>query len=161
MPKKCLMQTIESPVNGQIRSLDDVQDPAFSSRSMGDGFAIFSPSGHIYSPIDGEIMWVLPAKHALGLKDMHGFEYLLHVGIDTVFLQGEGFESRLFLNQRIEKGDLLIELDHLFLRKEKQDLTTMLVLTSHPQSRFAINKEYEWVRQGESNLLRCKGKGCL
>lgn len=161
MRQKCGMRQLSSPMTGEVRSLDDVSDPIFSSRSMGDGFAIFNPQGHVYSPIDGEILWLIPSKHALGLRDQAGLEYLLHVGIDTVFLEGQGFASHLFLNQRIEKGDLLIELDHDYLSQAKHDLTTMLIITSHPQKRFSVEKAHQKVHQGEKYILSCKGKGCL
>ena len=82
---------ILSPAEGEIITLEQVQDPVFSSKLLGDGFAIKLKDGRIFSPINGKVVSIFPTKHALGLLDENGLEVLIHIGIDTVSLNGKGF----------------------------------------------------------------------
>lgn len=86
-------EVIVSPLTGNVRSLENVPDPVFAQKMMGDGFAIEPTDGVVVSPIHGEVVQVFPTKHAVGLRSDQGLEILIHVGIDTVHMHGEGFEA--------------------------------------------------------------------
>lgn len=121
--------TFLTPISGTCISLDKVKDDMFSQKMLGDGFAII-PSHHIlYSPIDGTITAMYPSKHAIGIKTKD-FELLIHVGIDTVELNGEGFSSFVKQGDNIHAGDKLLEIDFDFIKSKRLDTTCMFVITS-------------------------------
>ncbi len=90
---------IFSPISGEIIPLSDVQDKTFSDKLIGDGVAIIPSEGKVYAPFDGKITNIFPTKHAIGLKSDEGVELLIHIGLDTVELKGQGFISH------VEEGD--------------------------------------------------------
>lgn len=96
---------------GEIHSVDKCADPMFSQKIMGDGFIVKPTSNEVTSPVDGEVVMLFPTLHAIGLKDHEGKEYLIHIGVETVALNGEGFTSFVELNQKVTKGQLLIQAD--------------------------------------------------
>lgn len=96
---------------GGLKDIEEVEDETYSKKVLGDGFAITPYEGEVRSPIDGKIVSLFPTKHAVGLKDKHGIEYLIHMGIDTIDLNGHGFQTFVELNQKVEAGDLLTEMD--------------------------------------------------
>lgn len=95
--------------SGEIIPLESVKDEMFSAGLMGPGIAVESSDGKFYSPVDGKISMLFPTNHALGIKMASGLELLLHIGIDTVELKGEGFKSYVKTGEMVSKGDLLIE----------------------------------------------------
>ncbi len=121
---------IVSPYKGKYIKLENVNDPAFSSKAMGDGFAVDLVSGDIKSPIDGSVMMCFPTKHAFGLIDDKGTEYLLHIGIDTVTLEGNGFECLVTESQKIKKGDMLCKADLEYLKENNISAVSMFIVTN-------------------------------
>lgn len=135
---------IESPANGNIVLLKDVSDDAISHGFLGTGVGIESFDGKIYSPIDGYVTFVFPSKHAIGLKTNEGLEVLVHLGIDTVELEGEGFNVKCQENQRIHPGELMVEMDLDFIRKT-HDPTCILLFPQKKSlvlSDDGLKKEY-------------------
>ena len=122
--------TVYSPVSGQVIDLSEVKDEMFSKAMMGPGTAIIPSDGNIASPFDGQVKFVFPTKHALGLISASGVELLIHIGIDTVNLEGKPFEVLVKNNQRIKKGQPLVRVDLECLIQLKVDPTVILVLTS-------------------------------
>lgn len=120
---------IYPPVQGKIINLEEVSDPVFSKKIMGDGFAVIPDDGKIISPIDGEMGFVADTKHGLGLKGPKGLEVLIHIGLDTVELQGQGFETFVKEGEKISIGDLLCQVDLDFIREKGYDPTVILVVT--------------------------------
>lgn len=102
---------IETPIQGELISLNQVDDVAFSTESMGKGVAIKPTDGTVISPFDGEVLMAFHSKHAIGLRSEQGVELLIHVGLDTVRLDGEHFNVHVKKGDKIKKGDLLIEFD--------------------------------------------------
>lgn len=94
-----------APISGEIIDLDHVPDEAFSQRMMGDGFAIQPENGEVFSPVDGIVTTVVPSKHALSIKSNSGVEFLIHFGVDTVKLKGEGFEVFVKEGSSVKAGD--------------------------------------------------------
>lgn len=114
---------------GKIIPIEDVPDEVFSTKMMGDGVAIIPEVGEIYAPISGKISLVMqPSKHAVGINTTDGIELLIHVGLDTVNLMGEGFEVHVGVDDIVEPGDLLISFDKDLLESKNISLMSMLVI---------------------------------
>ena len=106
-----------------------MNDPAFSSGSMGQGCAIIPEIGQVLAPFDGSVVALFPTKHAIGLKDKDGIEVLIHVGLDTVNDQGKEFTSKVKMGDSIVKGQILIEFNIQALKDKGYDLTTPVIIT--------------------------------
>lgn len=119
-----------SPIVGKTISLLDVKDDAFAS--MGEGFAIIPEDGKVYAPFDGKVSMIFPTSHAIGLISNDGVELLIHIGIDTVNENGNGFNSLVKTNDEFRQGELLIEFDLNTLNK-KYDMTTSIIVTNTSQ----------------------------
>jgi len=122
---------ILSPLNGELIPLNQVDDPVFGSGAMGRGAAIKNPAGKVYSPFDGEITVFFPTNNAIGLKSDDGIELLIHVGMDTVKLNGEGFTPRADVGDRVKRGQLLLEFNPKVITTAGYQTTTPVVVTNH------------------------------
>ncbi len=122
---------ISSPLNGTLIPLNQVDDPVFGGGAMGRGAAVKNPEGKVYSPFDGEITVFFPTNHAIGLKSNDGIELLIHVGMDTVKLNGEGFTPKAAVGDRVKRGQLLLEFDPKVITKAGYQTTTPVVVTNH------------------------------
>lgn len=126
--KKSQSITLYSHLNGKIVNLEDVEDEAFSSKVLGDGIAVEPAEGKLYAPCDGKVDMVFDTKHAINLVSSEGCEILLHIGIDTVKLNGEFFEAHVSDGQEIHKGDLLITFDIDGIRNAGYKTTTPMII---------------------------------
>lgn len=111
LKKKNKNQVLGSPVKGKAVPLSEVNDPTFSEGMLGDGAAVIPSEGKIYAPADGEIAMVFGTLHAISLTTEFGAEILIHIGLDTVKMEGEGFTAHVEAGNKVKKGDLLIEVD--------------------------------------------------
>lgn len=116
-----------APIKGNVKPIDQSLDEAFKSKALGDGVAIDIDDNKIYSPINGVIESVFPTKHAIGLSTTNGINILIHAGIDTVSLDGEGFKTYVKDGDAVNKGDLLIEMDPEFIESKGLSTQTMLI----------------------------------
>ena len=125
-------KTIElvSPITGNILPMEEVPDKVFSDKMMGDGLAIEPSEGKILSPVDGTIVTIFPTNHAIGLESKEGLEILIHIGLDTVELQGEGFNRITEEGQKVKKGDLLMEFDIEKIQVAGKSTITPIVITN-------------------------------
>ena len=123
-------EELVAPINGQVVPLSDVKDEVFSSGSMGKGIAIEPQEGKVCSPLDGEVVMVFPTGHAIGLKSTNGAEVMIHIGMDTVELEGKGFTTLVNKGQAVKKGDPLIKFDMEAIKKAGFKLTTPIVVTN-------------------------------
>lgn len=121
---------ILAPVKGTVLPLSSIEDQVFASGAMGEGFAIKMEDGHVKAPFDGEVVMTFPTKHAIGLKDKAGNEVLIHVGMDTVNLNGEGFTLFVKEGDRVKAGDRLLDVDLDFIREKGCGDVTPVVVTS-------------------------------
>ncbi|MCB2362422.1 beta-glucoside-specific PTS transporter subunit IIABC [Clostridium estertheticum] len=121
---------IISPVAGEIISLSEVKDEGFASLAMGKGIAIIPSEGKVYAPADGEIAMLFPTGHAVGIRTEYGAEILIHIGIDTVRLNGKFFKTNVKQGNIVKKGDLLIEFNLDEIVKLGYDTTTVLIITN-------------------------------
>lgn len=118
-----------SPFQGVLKPITEAPDEAFASKAMGDGYLVMPEDGIVAAPEDGEVMFVFPSKHAIGLKAADGTEYLLHIGVDTVKLNGEGFTVFVSDGQKIKKGDKLMEFDPAYIREHAVSDACIVIFT--------------------------------
>ncbi|MFU2164610.1 sucrose-specific PTS transporter subunit IIBC [Streptococcus pluranimalium] len=123
-------ETIASPLNGDVVALADVSDPVFASEAMGKGIAIKPTDQTVYSPVDGTVQMVFDTGHAYGIKSDDGVEILIHLGIDTVSMDGKGFSQKVVANQAIKKGDVLGTFNLEDIAAAGLDSTTMIIVTN-------------------------------
>lgn len=123
-------ETIAAPLEGEVVALENVNDPVFSSGAMGKGAAIKPSGNQVVAPFDGEVQIAFPTGHAYGLKSDKGAEVLIHIGIDTVSLDGKGFDAKVQANQRVKKGDVLATFDSSVITEAGLDDTTMVIVTN-------------------------------
>lgn len=128
--KKASEVILNSPVNGKLMELSEVKDEAFSSGSLGEGIAVVPVDGKLYAPVSGTVSAVYPTGHAYGITADSGAEILIHFGIDTVKLNGEGFKTKVKQGQRVKKGDLIGEADLSVLAQRHYDSTVMVVVAN-------------------------------
>ena len=127
---KGVTDEVYSVADGEVINIEDVKDPVFSQKMMGDGFAVEPENGHIVSPVAGKVTSVFPTKHALGLVTDNGLEVLVHIGLDTVSLEGKPFEVKVSEGQTVAAGDLLVEADLDAIRAAGRETSTIVVFTN-------------------------------
>ena len=138
------VNAIKSPISGKVIELEKVNDPVFSSGAMGKGIAIEPMDNKVYAPFNGTIEFIAETKHAIGLLSEDGVEVLIHVGMDTVKMQGRGFNVKTSVNSKIKAGDLLLEFDRNAIEKEGYSLITPVVITNadnYEDNVLCINEE--------------------
>ena len=140
-PKKSgAVRKLCSPFNGRAASITETPDEAFAEKMMGDGYVVFPSEGVVYAPEDCEISFVFPSKHALGLRTEDGLEYLLHIGVDTVKLEGKGFEVFVQENDKVKKGDKLMEFDIEYIKEHAKSEACIGVFTSLEEGQEIVMK---------------------
>lgn len=123
-------ETIQTPIVGDVVALENVNDPVFSSGAMGQGIAVKPSQGVVYAPADAEVSIAFATGHAYGLKTTNGAEILIHVGIDTVTMNGEGFEQKVSQGDKVKAGDVLGTFDSSKIAAAGLDDTTMVIVTN-------------------------------
>lgn len=124
----CEPKTIYSPLKGTVIPLSEVSDPVFAEEVMGPGVGIDPEEGKLYAPVDGEIVSVFPTGHAIGMTTADGMEVLLHIGIDTVQLEGDGFHAFVKQGDHVKAGELLVEFDCAKIKERGYQTTTMVLV---------------------------------
>jgi PTS system glucose-specific IIA component len=139
--KEEVSKTIELKafVTGTIMKLEDVPDPVFAEKMMGDGIVILPTEGKIISPVNGEIVHVFPTKHAIGIKTANGAEILIHIGLETVSMNGEGFTVHVTKGKKVKVGDALVTVD-LDLVKKRAKSTVIPMIISNTNEMNGIEK---------------------
>ncbi len=127
---KGLTETVQSVADGQAMSITEVSDPVFAQKMMGDGYAVEPANGSIYAPVTGVVTSVFPTKHAVGILSDKGLEVLVHVGLDTVALNGAPFSAKVADGQRVAAGDLLLVADLEAIRSAGRETTTVVAFTN-------------------------------
>lgn len=130
IPAALQNETLVTPIVGDVVALADVNDPVFSSGAMGQGIAVKPSQGVVYAPADAEVSIAFPTGHAFGLKTTDGAEVLIHVGIDTVTMNGEGFEAKVAQGDKVKAGDVLGTFDSNKIASAGLDDTTMVIVTN-------------------------------
>nr|WP_307996970.1 PTS transporter subunit IIBC [uncultured Streptococcus sp.] len=127
---KGVTDEVHSVADGQVINIEDVKDPVFSQKMMGDGFAVEPENGKIVSPVAGKVTSIFPTKHALGLVTDNGLEVLVHIGLDTVSLEGKPFDVKVTEGQTVAAGDLLVEANLDAIREAGRATSTVVVFTN-------------------------------
>ena len=149
-------ETLEllAPVTGEIIELSEVPDKLFAAKIVGDGIAIKPTDNKMVAPIAGVIKQLFPSKHALGIESEDGVEVLIHIGIDTVELEGEGFESLVEQDDEVKAGDELIKFDVDYISENATSIMTPVVITNQDDIDSFEVAETEKVTAGEDKLLK-------
>lgn len=141
---------LSSPIPGSIVPLDNVEDEAFSTKAMGEGFAVDPAEGKVFAPFDGTVVHVMEkSKHALMLEHKSGVQILIHVGMNTVSLKGEGFTAHVSTGQKIKKGDLLLEFDMKHITGSGYSVVTPVVVPAGQE----IVKDIEMVNGDQQEAV--------
>lgn len=128
--KKTKEVKVNAPAKGTLCKLSEVKDTMFAQKLLGDGIAVLPSDGKICAPCDGELTMIANTAHAFGITTNHGAELLIHVGLDTVNLNGEGFEVLAKVNQKVKAGDPILKVNLTFMKEKEIDLTIPVVLTN-------------------------------
>lgn len=131
-------QDLYSPMKGEVLSVEKSNDPAFASKAMGDGVAINPTEGIVYAPADGTISLVFPTKHAMGITLNSGVELLIHAGIDTVKMEGEGFTTFVSTGDQVKKGDKLLEFDMDLVKEKGYQTQTMFLVADAKEKEIEV-----------------------
>ncbi len=147
---------IVAPITGELLSITEVPDPVFSGKMMGDGFAIKPADGTVVSPVDGKIINVFPTKHAIGIAADSGREVLIHFGIDTVKLNGEGFEALVAEGDQVKAGQPLLKVDLDFIAKNATSTITPIIFTNLSEGESVTIDKPGAVKNGDENVITIK-----
>lgn len=147
--KKLTKDTVLAPVTGKVLPLSEAKDAAFSEGIMGKGVVIEPTIGEIVAPFDGTVMTLFPTKHAIGLISDNGTELLIHIGIDTVQLEGEGFEAFVEQNTKVKKGDKLVTFDIEAIEAAGYSTQIPIIITNTPDYADVISTSDSSVKQGD------------
>ncbi|TCP31798.1 PTS system D-glucose-specific IIA component (Glc family) /PTS system D-glucose-specific IIB component (Glc family) /PTS system D-glucose-specific IIC component (Glc family) [Scopulibacillus darangshiensis] len=147
------LDNIAAPAKGELVPLSEVPDQVFSEKMMGDGFAVRPEDGLIGSPVDGKIINVFPTKHAIGILTDNGREILVHVGIDTVKLNGEGFKAMVKEGDKVKQGDTLLKVDLDYLEANAPSTMTPVIFTNLKDGESVSLRKQGPVSQGEKDII--------
>ncbi|SFJ15607.1 PTS sugar transporter subunit IIA [Thermoflavimicrobium dichotomicum] len=122
--------TLVAPITGKVIPLEQVEDPVFANKMAGDGLAIVPEQGVVVAPVDATVAHLFETKHAIGLQTKGGLEILIHIGLDTVNLKGEGFEAFVQLGDQVKQGQKLLGFDMEVIRNANYSTSTPVVITN-------------------------------
>ncbi|WP_159584083.1 PTS beta-glucoside transporter subunit IIBCA [Streptococcus halichoeri] len=146
-------QTLYAPMNGELLPLSKVPDETFSSKLVGEGVAILPSKGVVYAPFDGEVITFFSSKHAVALRNARGVEVLIHVGIDTVELKGQGFEQLVSVGDSVKRGQPLLRMDTDFIASKGYSLISPVVITNSAEQLEIISQDAKKMVNKEDALL--------
>lgn len=145
-------ENFQAPITGITKRLSDIEDKGFASGAMGEGFAIEMQDGKVVAPFSGEVMVCFPTGHAYGLKSNDGKEILIHIGMDTVELDGKGFDVKVQAGQKIKQGDVLVNVDIDYVKSQGKSLVTPIVFTDG--RKVELLQENVAVKAGDENIIK-------
>ena len=122
-----------SPFSGRVQSIEHAPDVTFAQKMIGDGYMVMPADGQVLAPCDGQVAFVFPTNHAVGLKASDGTEFMLHIGVDTVKLEGKGFEALVKEGDQVKKGDKIMQFDLDYIREHAVSEACMIIYTALPE----------------------------
>lgn len=143
-----------APVSGEVIDLEQVPDKVFASKMMGEGIAFELEGDTIYAPVDGKITVIPDTKHAFGMIASNGAEILIHVGLDTVNLNGKGFEILSEVGKKVKMGTPIIHIDSQFMKENHVNLITPMVITNSSEFKIELNSKNR-VEAKSDFILKC------
>ncbi|GGB80782.1 MULTISPECIES: PTS sugar transporter subunit IIA [Staphylococcus] len=145
---------IYTPITGEYVKIEDIPDPVFAQKMMGEGFGVNPTEGEVVSPINGKVDNIFPTKHAIGLQADNGLELLVHVGLDTVQLDGEGFEVLVESGDTVNIGDPLLRFDLNYIKENAKSVISPIIITnSDNTSAIAVAEDLNSVSKGETKIV--------
>lgn len=151
-------EPVHAPLTGKLVSLEEVPDPVFSQKMMGDGIAIDPSQNQVFSPVDGEVVSVFPTKHAITIRSKSGAELLIHMGLDTVKLNGEGFDVLVGEGDKIKKGNPIAEFDLNKVSNTGTKVITPIVLLNGEQFKIENKQNNSSVTGGQDIIMEITKK---
>jgi len=156
--KKEIIESIVSPITGTVVQIEDVADQVFSQKMIGDGLAIDPSEGVVAAPIDGEVVQIFPTYHAVGIRSKNGLEVLIHIGMDTVAMGGEGFEGHVTQGDQVKAGDKLITFNLDLIKEKAASTISPVVITNFEAVESLAKSGSSSVVRGQTVLLEAKLK---
>lgn len=132
---------VYSPVKGKLKKIEQVNDDVFSQKMLGEGVAIIAENGDIAAPVNGTVSSVFPTNHAIGISSEDGLDVLIHIGIDTVELEGKGFHNFVKEGETVEKGDKLINVDFDYIKKAGYEGDVIMIITNSGEYSEIVTRE--------------------
>ncbi len=154
--KKEIDENLYAPVDGNCINLEDVPDKVFSSKMMGEGVGFTFDSTVVCAPCNGKVTMIANTKHAFGIAGDNGVEVLVHIGLDTVNLQGEGFTTLVQVDKTVKKGTPIIEIDRALMSEKGIDLTTPMIVTNSSDFTLTTLHIGDRLIKGETAVVACK-----
>ncbi|QFT88659.1 Glucose-specific phosphotransferase enzyme IIA component [Bacillus sp. THAF10] len=151
-------ETVLAPINGKVTELTEVPDPTFSQKMMGDGIAIIPEDGEVVSPVNGEIIQFFHTKHAIGIRSESGAEILIHVGLETVSMNGEGFNGHVKEGDNVKVGDKLISFDLDLVKEKAENTITPIVITNGEVIESLDKNVVDQATKGQTAIFEIKMK---
>ena len=145
-----------APLDGEIMEIGKVPDKVFSQKIMGDGFAIEPVNGHVISPVDGTVISLLDSKHAVGILADNGLELIVHFGMDTVNLQGEGFTALVKQGDKVKAGQPMLIVDFVNVKAKVPSVITPIVFTNLPAGKTIQVQDGQIIKRGETGFVTIK-----
>lgn len=144
---------VYAPMSGDYVNIEDIPDPVFAQKMMGDGFGIRPTDGKVVSPINGVVDNVFPTKHAIGLKADNGLEVLVHIGLDTVQLNGKGFETLVNSGDTVKVGDELVTFDVDYINQHAKSIVSPVIITNTDQTETIDIQQAAQLIKGETQVI--------
>ncbi|MFB5268070.1 glucose-specific PTS transporter subunit IIBC [Paenibacillus enshidis] len=151
-----IAEDIVMPVNGELLSITEVPDPVFSERMTGDGFAVLPHDGNIVSPVYGKVFNVFPSKHAVGIMSDGGKEVLVHIGVNTVKLKGQGFEVLVNEGDLVSAGQPIMKVDLEYVKENAKSIISAIIFSNLPQGAGVTLDKNGTLKAGEDNIITIK-----
>ncbi|NGZ73740.1 glucose-specific PTS transporter subunit IIBC [Saccharibacillus alkalitolerans] len=149
-------EIIVSPANGELQDISNVPDPVFSQRMTGDGFAVLPSDGNIVSPVNGTVFNVFPSKHAIGIMSEAGKEILVHIGVNTVKLKGQGFNVLVAEGDAVMAGQPILEVDLAYVQEHAPSIMTPVIFSNLPEGAKVTLLKTGTVKAGEEKIVSIK-----
>ncbi|MUV36811.1 PTS system beta-glucoside-specific EIIBCA component [Lentibacillus sp. JNUCC-1] len=150
--------TVYAPITGKVTALEEVPDPVFSQKMMGEGVAIEPDDGTVYAPVDGTIIQLFETKHAIGIRAENGAEILIHIGLDTVELKGDGFTAFVAEDDHVKTGDKLLTFDIDTIKSHDKNPITPIIVTNKDDMGEIELTETDHVQAGEGAIFSVNSK---
>ena len=144
---------IYASLTGEYVKIEDIPDPVFAQKMMGEGFGINPTEGEVVSPIEGKVDNVFPTKHAIGLKADNGLELLVHIGLDTVQLDGEGFEVLVSSGDTVQVGDPLVKFNLEYISNNAKSVISPVIITNTDQTSAININDVNAIVKGETKVV--------
>ena len=148
---------IFAPIEGKVLPLKDVPDPVFNQNMMGEGIAIIPREGNVFAPIEGTVILVAETEHAIGIRAKDGTELLIHIGLETISLKGQGFTSLVKVGEEVSIGQLLVEVDWTYVQEHAESIITPILITNSQIKNVQIEKA-EQSHVGKTLLMTVTAK---